>query len=145
MTAFTYPARIVEEAPGEFLVTFRDIPEAITGGATFEESYQLAADALDVAVEGLLLDTRDVPSPSPAEDGEVLVPLSPAVAARLALASEMDRQHVSGRALAERLGKDEKNIRRILQGKATIDAALEALRALGIRPALIIDSGGAVA
>ncbi|MFA4952088.1 hypothetical protein [Brevundimonas sp.] len=145
MTAFTYPARIVEEAPGEFLVTFRDIPEAITGGATFEESYQLAADALDVAVEGLLLDTRDVPSPSPAEDGEVLVPLSPAVAARLLLVMAMDRQHVSGRALAERLGKDEKNVRRILQGKATIDAALEALRALGIRPALSIDGDRAAA
>jgi antitoxin HicB len=145
MTAFTYPARIVEESPGEFLVTFRDIPEAITGGATFEESYQLAADALDVAVEGLLLDTRDVPSPSPAEDGEVLVPLSPAVAARLMLVRAMDRQHVSGRALAERLGKDEKNVRRILQGKATVDAALEALRALGIRPALSIDGDRAAA
>lgn len=138
MTAFTYPARITEEAPGEFLVTFRDIPEAITGGPTFEESYQLAADALDVAVEGLLLEIREVPAPSATEDGEVQVPLSPAVAARLVLASEMSRQHVSGRALAERMGKDEKNVRRILQGKATIDAALEALRALGVRPALVV-------
>lgn len=145
MTAFTYPARIVEEAPGEFLVTFRDIPEAITGGATFEESYQLAADALDVAVEGLLLDTRVVPSPSSAEAGEVLVPLSPAVAARLVLVSTMDQQHVSGRALAERLGKDEKNVRRILQGKATVDAALEALRELGVRPALVVDAGNVAA
>lgn len=145
MTAFTYPALITEEAPGEFLVTFRDIPEAITGGATLEESYQLAADALDVAVEGLLLDVRAVPAPSAAEDGEIQVPLSPAVAARLVLASEMDRQHVSGRALAERMGKDEKNVRRILQGKATVDAALEALRVLGVRPALVIEERAAVA
>lgn len=139
MTAFTYPARIVEEAPGEFLVTFRDIPEAITGGETFEESYQLAADALDVAVEGLLLETRDVPAPSSPEDGEFLVPLSPGVAARLALSNEMKRQHVSGRALAERMGKDEKNIRRIMQGKSTFEAALQALRTLGVRPSLSVD------
>jgi antitoxin HicB len=133
MTAFTYPARIVEEAPGEFLVTFRDIPEAITGGVTFSESCDSAADALDVAIEGLLLET------SSPEDGEVLVPLSPAVAARLALSDEMKRQHVSGRALAERMGKDEKNIRRIMQGKSTFEAALQALRILGVRPSLSVD------
>jgi hypothetical protein len=37
------------------------------------------------------------------------------------------------------MGKDEKNIRRIMQGKSTFEAALQALRILGVRPSLSVD------
>lgn len=142
---FTYAVQITQEAPGEFLATFRDIPEAITGGATLMETFALAADALSVSVEGLLEDGQPVPSPSPVQEGEILVPLAPKIASRLALASLMRTQSVSGRALAERLGKDEKHVRRILSGKSTLDATIDALCVLGVRPALEIEAASLAA
>lgn len=145
MSSFMYPALISEEAPGEFLVTFRDVPEAITGGSTFAESYNLGVDALSVAIEGLLDEGSPVAAPSQIEVGEILVPLDPAIAGRVALQDLMRDQHVSGRALADRLGKDEKHVRRILSGKASLDATLDALRELGVRPALSIEEHRAAA
>lgn len=136
MRAFAYPAQIEEQAPGEFLVTFRDIPEAITGGATLAESFALAVDALGVAIEGYLIDGQAVPDPTPAEAGEFVIPLDPAIAARAALETTMLHAGVSGRALADRMGKDEKHVRRILSGAAKMDQTLEALRVLGVRPLL---------
>ncbi|MDY6924011.1 MAG: hypothetical protein SWI22_08645 [Pseudomonadota bacterium] len=45
---------------------------------------------------------------------------------------------VSNRALAERMGKDEKHVRRILSGAASLDQAVTALRALGAAPTLTV-------
>jgi antitoxin HicB len=133
-----YPALIDEAAPGEFLVTFRDVPEAITGGATFAESYLLAIDALSVAIEGYLEEGRPAPAASQIQDGEVVIGLTPDVAARLAIGDLMQTDGVSGRALADRMGKDEKHVRRILSGHASLDQAVTALRALGAAPVLSV-------
>lgn len=38
-------------AGGGFVVTFRDIPEAITQGETVEEALQMAREALETAME----------------------------------------------------------------------------------------------
>lgn len=133
MPAFHYPARIDEAAPGEFIVTFRDVPEAITGAATYAEAYELAIDALSVAIEGYLDEERALPEASPPEPGEEVIIMTPAVVARVALAVTMQDQGVTRRALAERMGKDEKQVRRILSGEASLDQAVAAMRALGLR------------
>lgn len=75
--ALAYPARIPEAANGDFVVTFRDIPEAITGGATFIEAATQASDALRIAVAGLKQQGHEVPKPSPPDPGEHLVQLAP--------------------------------------------------------------------
>lgn len=137
MTPMTYPARIEEVEPGEFLVTFPDVPEAITSGATFHEALIQAIDALAVALEGYLLEGREAPKPRRAEKGEVLVGLSPAIAARFLLVGAMRDQALSKVALAELMHRDEKVVRRILSGKnASLDLTLEALGAVGIRTTL---------
>lgn len=137
MTPIAFPARISEVEPGDFLVTFADLPEAITGGADRAEAEIQAADALAVAIEGYLLAGRTVPQPRAPRAGEVAVALDPRLAARLLLVTEMAHQGLSKVGLAERLGRDEKTVRRILSGKgATLDLTLSALRALGVRPVL---------
>ncbi len=47
-----YVARLTPGLPGEggYLVTFRDVPEAITEGSTVEEALKYAAEALDLAL-----------------------------------------------------------------------------------------------
>jgi len=43
---FIYPARIKPDAGGGYLVTFRDLPEALTDGTPLAEARASAADAL---------------------------------------------------------------------------------------------------
>jgi antitoxin HicB len=137
MTPITYPAHIEETGPHEFLVTFPDIPEALTDGATRAEAEANAADALSAALEGYLELGRDFPAARPAQKGEAEIALDPAIAARGVLVRAMTAQHLSKVALAQRMGRDEKVIRRIISGKgASLDLTLQALRAVGIRAAL---------
>jgi antitoxin HicB len=137
MTPVAFPARITEVEPHEFLVTFADLPEAITGGASYAEAEGLASDALAVAVEGYLVAGQALPLPREPGPGEIAVALEPRLAARVLLVAEMAHQGLSKVGLAERLGRDEKTVRRILSGKgATLDLILSALRTLGVRPVL---------
>ena len=53
-----------------FLVTFPDIPEAITQRETMEEAHQAAIDALETALDFYSEDTRMVPSPSRIKSGQ---------------------------------------------------------------------------
>ena len=45
-TLFAYPAKLVKGKDGRYLITFPDIPEALTDGATEEEALREAADCL---------------------------------------------------------------------------------------------------
>jgi len=134
-----YPAHIEEATPDCFVVSFPDIPEALTGADTRAEALALAADALAVAVDGLLEYARPVPPPSAPAMGDELVALDPQVAARVTLSRAMADQHVTKVALAKLMGKDEKVVRRILSGRgASFAQTLDALAALGVRPALAV-------
>lgn len=137
MLTYAYPAGVEEIAPSDFQVRFRDVPEAITGGATVETALAHAPDALAAAIEGYLGLGRLAPEPFPSRAHEHTITLEPALAARLVLARVMSEQSLTDSTLAERLGRDEKAVRRILSGKrASLDITLEALRTLGVRTAL---------
>lgn len=139
MQTFAYPATIKLIAPDDFEVRFAELPEVITGASTEEAAWIEAEDALEVAAEHYIELGRSLPAPRPAKRGERLVPLAPAVAARAALAQAMRDQRLSKVALADKLDKDEKIVRRILSGKgASLDLTLEALRAVGVHPALAL-------
>lgn len=70
-----YPVTI--EADGaSFLVTFIDIPEAITQGSNIAEALEMAKDALETALTFYLEDGRSVPLPSPVELGQPYVILN---------------------------------------------------------------------
>src|SRR5260370_14646791 len=93
-TMFRYPARLKADEVG-FTVTFRDIPEAITAGATREEAIEMAADALATAMDFYFEDKRPVPPPSDAKRGETLIELRASVAAKVLLLNAMLAQHVT--------------------------------------------------
>jgi len=138
MQPLTYPAVIEEIAPADFVVTFPDIPEAITGAETRDHALFMAEDALVAAIEHYLKLGRPVPLPSTQSDLPQ-VPLSPTVAARVLLTQAMAKQGLTKVALAARMHVDEKAVRVILSGrKVSLNRTLDALRAVGIRPALAI-------
>ncbi|MBV1788614.1 type II toxin-antitoxin system HicB family antitoxin [Marinobacterium sp. D7] len=70
-----YPV-IVEPDGGGWLVTFPDVPEALTGGDTREEVLKEAVGALVTAFEFYFEDRRAVPLPSDIQAGaeSVVVP-----------------------------------------------------------------------
>ena len=68
---FSYPARVARDGGG-YLVTFPDIPEAMTGAKERVEAIKLAADALTTAMDFYFEDRRPVPMPSPLKKGCLL-------------------------------------------------------------------------
>jgi antitoxin HicB len=120
---------------GNIVVTFPDVPEVVTQGRGESDARAMAEEAL-----GLVLLTylqRGMPLPKPRARGRALVEIAvaPEVAAKLAVLEYFMAAGISKSELARRIGKDEKEVRRILDPKhATKLPALTAvLRALGKR------------
>jgi antitoxin HicB len=64
--AMDYPVDMVPDDNDTLLVTFPDVPGAITCGASEEEALANAVDALETLFSGLITDRRESPRPSPA-------------------------------------------------------------------------------
>lgn len=128
-----YPARFEEAPEGGFVVTFRDIPEAITQGDTEAEAMEMAADALLTSMDFYFEDRRAVPAPSDPLPGERLVHLPASVAAKVLLLNEQIAQGVSNVELARRMGTRPQEVQRItnINHATKIDTIDRALRALG--------------
>ena len=47
MQQFSYPVTLKRDKRGGYVITYRDIPEAITQGENLEDALEQAADALD--------------------------------------------------------------------------------------------------
>ncbi|SAK65550.1 Antitoxin HicB [Caballeronia pedi] len=129
---FRYPALFEPEGSG-FVVSFRDIPEALTQGDTLDEAREMAADALLTAMDFYFEDKRPVPSPSKAKKGEELVALPASVSAKILLLNEMIAQGVTPSELARRLSTRPQDVNRImtLNHATKIDTIAEALSVLG--------------
>ena len=134
LTRLAYPTRLERQADGGVLVTFPDIPEALTEGATEQEALVEAEDCLIAALGGYVLDRRDIPRPSPAR-GSPLVAVPALVAAKLALYRAMRAGGVGNTALAEQLGTVEGTVRHLLDldHRSHIGQVEAALRVLGQR------------
>lgn len=130
-----YPARFDAAPEGGFVVTFRDIPEAITQGETETEAMSMAEDALLTAMDFYFDDRRQVPAPSAAQDGEQLVELPPSVSVKVLLLNEMLAAGISNVELANRMGTRKQEVQRIvdLTHPTKIDTLGKALAALGKR------------
>jgi antitoxin HicB len=114
-------------------VTFRDIPEAITQGDTFEEASEMAADVLLSSMDFYFEDARPVPMPSAARPDEHLIELPLSVAAKVLLLNEILRQKMKPAELARRLDTSPQNVNRLvdLHHASKIDAIQSAAKALG--------------
>ena len=132
---FAYPCKLTpdEEEGAGFVVTFPDVPEAVTGARTREDSLYLAEDALAVALAAYVENREEIPVPSPVADGQEVVAVPPIVAAKLALYMAMRRQRITRVALAARLGLSESAVRKLLDPdhRSHISQVEKALRAVG--------------
>ena len=70
MDQFVYPATLTPDTQdGGFVVTFVDVPEAITQGDDVPEALRQAADCLEEAMVGRIRRHDDIPKASPIRAG----------------------------------------------------------------------------
>jgi len=122
-----------DETAGGFVVTFPDIPEAITQGETLEEALAMAQDALETALEFYFEDKRAVPAPSKPKRNQHVIELPASLSAKVLLLNEMVIQNVRPAELARRLHTTPQEVNRLtnLRHTTRIDSIESALRALG--------------
>jgi antitoxin HicB len=130
-----YPAVLTEDPSGGFVVSFRDIPEALTQGEDEKEALEMAEDALINALDFYFDDQRPVPLPSKAKRGERLVGLPLSIAAKVLLLNEMLAQNIRPADLARRMNVLPQEVHRLLSldHKTKIDTVALALLSLGRR------------
>ena len=135
-----YPARIKEEKDHSYTITYRDVPEAISGTLPDEkdQAYERAIAALHTAVAGYV-NVRNVPAaPSRPRRGEVLVPLDAVLAAKVLLVAAMELSGVTQAQLAKRMNLARQEVARLLDGDhaSKIQRMSDALAAVGVTTAL---------
>ena len=130
---FIYPALLEHAGAHEVVVSFRDLPECLTSGADEAEALFQAQDALEEAIAGRIDDGEPIPTPSTPEIGERLVAVPTDMAAKAAFVLAFRESGLSRVSLAQRLGADEKSVRRILDPRHRTAASRinRALRTLG--------------
>lgn len=141
-----YIAALSDNGSGGWIVRFDNVPEALTEGASREEAVANAVDALEVALLGRMKDGEELPTASKpvgaADRDSIPVTISAQAAAKLAFYETFRKSGLSRSALARKIGKDEAEVRRMLDPyHATKLASLdEAIRAMGQRLTLVLES-----
>jgi antitoxin HicB len=133
MKSFVFHAAFDPGDKKGIVVTFPDVPEAITQGKNEADAYGMAEEALGMALLSYVV--RGLPLPKPKARAGVPVAVAADVAAKLAVLQAFGEAGISKTELARRLGKDEKEVRRILDPRhpTKLPTLTEALRALGKR------------
>jgi antitoxin HicB len=136
MKAYAYRALFEPgDRRGNVVASFPDVPEAITQGRGAADARSMAEEALGLVLLSYL--ERGKPLPKARARGRNLVEIAvaPDVAAKLAVLEAFAAAGISKSELARRIGKDEKEVRRILDPKhpTKLPALVTALRALGKR------------
>ena len=129
----SYPVKMERDSSNTYLVTFPDIPEAVSVGDDEDEALLNALDALESAIEIYFDEKREVPPPSKAKKGQPVVKLPALVVSKVLLANEMIRQGVRKSELARRLDVHMPQIDRLLDPRhsSKLDAIEAAFAKLG--------------
>ena len=136
MKAYAYHALFEPgDRRGAIVVTFPDVPEAVTQGRGEADARAMAEEALGLALLAYLQRGERLPKPRARGRSLVDITVAPEVAAKLAVLESFAAAGITKSELARRIGKDEKEVRRILDAKhpTKLPALTAALRALGKR------------
>ena len=106
MTRFAFPITLETQQNGWILVSYPDVPEALTEGETKQEALEEAQDCLIGALGGYIVRRWPIPIPSTAES-DAIAELPEDVTLKLSLYTQMLQRNISPAMLAERVGKTE--------------------------------------
>ncbi len=128
-----YPVILEAQPEGGFVVTFPDVPEAITQGEDEEEALLYAVDALETALSFYVDARKPLPVVSRAKRGQITVRPSALECAKLGVYQAMTEQGIKKAELARRLGWHMPQVDRLfdLRHASRLDQIEAAARALG--------------
>ncbi|MSP20867.1 MAG: type II toxin-antitoxin system HicB family antitoxin [Alphaproteobacteria bacterium] len=140
MRTFTYPALLAPDASGGFVVTFPDLPDAITQGDDRAEAFVNAAECLATALAERVRNGEAIPAPSGIIGGLVAIAPDATTAAKAALHLAFKAAGIAMREFARRLGVDAKEAQRLLDpySPSKMPRLEEALALLGQRVELAV-------
>jgi antitoxin HicB len=127
-----YPIRWRRDENGTLVVEVPDVPGVLTVAVDEADAVRQAQDALVTMLAQLMAEGEPIPPPSRPKRGQAAVALPALVTTKLAIYEAMRRAGVTQAALAERLGCDARQVRRLLDldhasTLRQLEAALEAL------------------
>lgn len=130
-----YAYRLIPLEQGHFMVEFRDVPAALGYGESRNDAIYWAEDCLLCALGGYMLLDQPIPQPSPCKPGDHYVEVPPLAAIKLAIYEGLREQNMSKAQLAEAIGVDPKNVRRLLDlaHNSRLDQLQKALAILGLK------------
>jgi antitoxin HicB len=131
MKPFVYAALFEPgDRKGVVVVSFPDVPEAITQGKNVADAHEQAAEALGLALLTYPERGRPLPKAKTKDKKYRMIAVQPADAAKLALIEAFTLAKITRTEFAKRIGRDEREARRLLDpahpSKLTsLSAALE--------------------
>ena len=130
---FDYPVDLTADG-STLLVTFPDVPEAITFGTDADDALSQAVDALETALSFYVGNRQPLPLPT-APEGRPTVRPSALECAKLGVYQAMTEQGIKKAELARRLGWHVPQVDRLfdLNHASRFDQIEAAARALGLR------------
>jgi antitoxin HicB len=118
ITQFVYPAIFTPDTEdGGFVITFPDIPEAITQADSIAMGLKEATDCLDEAISGRLRLGKPLPPPSTLETEHYLIYLPAQTATKALLTQALAESAMSSSELAKRIHCNKKAVQRLLDPK----------------------------
>ncbi len=132
MSMFMYPAEVTPDDNGTAMVTFPDIPEAVTFGDDKDDALARAVDALETALQGYILDRREIPVPTVARRKPKV---SPSLLGQLKLSvyTAMQERHWKKADLSRAMNLNPRQIDRLLdlRHNSTVPQLSQALAVCG--------------
>lgn len=110
---FVYPVEMKLDDNGTILVTFPDVPEAMTFGDDEEEAPLRARDALETALAMYVDEKQDLPRPSDPKGRQVVTP-DAIECAKLGIYQTMREQRIRKTELARRMNWHLPQVERLL-------------------------------
>lgn len=128
-----YPLTLTPDDNDTLLVTAPDLPELTSFGTDRADALRHAIGAAVAVLSERMERGEEIPDPSPISPETPVAVLPTLVTAKLVLYREMQRLHLTQAALAERIGIDPRQVRRLLDlsTSSRMDAVEQALRAVG--------------
>jgi len=138
-----YPVTLTRDDNDTFLVTFPDVPDAVTYGDTKEDALSRATDALLTIFDAYIKDRREIPAPSERRGESIELPALES--SKIELYRAMRAGNVGKAELARRLDWHLPQVDRVLNVHhgSQIDQLEAAFSALGKKLVVtVIDSKG---
>lgn len=130
---FSYPAKFtVDRKAGGFVISFPDVPEAVTQAESVDEGVAMATDCLEMVLAEYIRLGRPIPAPSTPKRGQCSIRLPFFAALKVDLYNTWLQSGVKKAELARRLRMPRANIDRLFNLKhfsrpGQIEAAFAAL------------------